>query len=177
MNFVIAAAYQWQKEGSKNPPNNSEMAIQQIITQIKNRFKQTAKGVEYKIDYRRLRASAGKTMLDSIIKRIEKANVVIIDITHPNPNVFLELGIAIYYSTKNSAFSFYLIKEKQEGKKPTDDLPSDLQGLFITQYTIKGENVSFDDGGSLRMSIIGDVKEYYNNLGKSTQAIDEINEN
>jgi hypothetical protein len=176
MNFVIAAAYQWQKEGSKNPSNNSEMAIKQIIAHVNIRFKPTVKGVEYKIDYRRLRASAGKTMLDSIIKRIEKANVVIIDITHPNPNVFLELGIAIYYSKQNPAFSFYLIKEKQEGKKPTDDLPSDLQGLFITQYSIKGGKVSFDDGGSLRMSIIGDVKEYYNNLGKSIQVIDEINE-
>lgn len=54
-------------------------------------------------------------------------------------------------------------------------MPSDLQGYFISTYTIQSGKAVFKDNGSLRMNIIGDIKVYYNDLVKPMDNIDEIN--
>lgn len=94
MPFTISSAYQW-KDKTTNKSTSSEKAIKEIVAQVNSYFKtrKLSTGVSYLINYKRLRASAGNNMLDSIIKRIKTSNIVIIDITHHNVNVFLELGI------------------------------------------------------------------------------------
>ena len=142
--FTIASAYCWsvknndektkdaKKESSKSVSiSNSELAIKHLASMIKNRFNGKSKdNIHYNINYRRLRASAGRNMLDSIIKRIESAQVIIIDITKNNPNVFLELGIALSISRNSEYPSVYLIKELTQNNSIMKDLPSDLQGYF-----------------------------------------------
>jgi len=92
--FTISSAYQWKKEGEKI--NNSETAIKHIYKIIKSRFSDNENiKFNYHINYRKLRASAGRTMLKSIIKRIEDSQVIIIDLTTDNKNVFIESGIAL----------------------------------------------------------------------------------
>ena len=188
--FTIASAYCWSAENvdekTKNALKrvkksfripNSELAIKHLASMIKNRFNsKTKKYINYNINYRRLRASAGLNMLASIIRRIETAQVVVIDITTNNSNVFLELGIALSISQKNKYPSVYLIKELRPGVPLLKDLPSDLQGYFISGYEVKNGKVVFKDNNSLRMSIEGDVKEFYNQqeLNQFDQ-IDEIN--
>jgi hypothetical protein len=73
--------------------------------------------------------------------------------------------------------SIYFIRQKKEHINLPEGVPSDLQGYFISEYTInnKGE-VSFKDNNSLRMSIESDVKEYFNTLNQTFNQIDEINE-
>ncbi|WP_127142124.1 hypothetical protein [Flagellimonas marinaquae] len=171
--FTISSAYQWSKD--ENGKNNSELAIKSITEHIKNRFSNNKNGkFNYNISYRRLRASAGRTMLKSIIKRIEDSQVVIIDLTTENKNVFIELGIALALEKSNDFLSIYLIREKNTNKKLPEGIPSDLQGYFISEYILdKNKKVIFKDNNSLRMSIESDVKEYFNSIIQSFNSIDE----
>jgi len=114
-------------------------------------------------------------MLDSIIKKIEEYQIVIIDITTTNQNVFIETGIALMLEKNNPQLSVYFIKEKDPEKALPNGIPSDLQGYFISEYVIdeKGK-MTFKDNNSLRMSIESDIKEYFNAKEESFNAIDEI---
>jgi hypothetical protein len=187
--FTIASAYCWSvknnngKTASKGTSKsislpNSKIAIKHLDSMIKNRFNGKIKdNIKYNINYRRLRASAGRNMLDSIIKRIETAQVIVIDITENNPNIFLELGIAMSISRKNEYPSVYLIKELTPSESIMKGLPSDLQGYFISGYEVKKGKAVFKDNNSLRMSIESDVKDYYNQYEDPNHfsQIDEIN--
>lgn len=105
--FTISSAYEWPKE--INEKHNSEKAIKKIVASVKKRFdnkNHNKTGIEFNVVYKRLRASAGRPLTDSIIKRIETANIVIIDITNNNKNVFIELGIALLYSKNNPKFLY-----------------------------------------------------------------------
>jgi len=174
--FTISAAYKWPNTNKKEKTNNSEIAIKHIAKMIGSRFNNKDRSSQKLISYKRLRASAGKTMLDSIIKRIETSNVIIIDISENNANVFLELGIAIALTRNNNNISVYIIKEKKENQSLLSSIPSDLQGYFISEYTVnaKGE-ATFHDNNSLRMSIESDVKDYYKIVLPDGQRVDEIN--
>jgi len=171
--FTISSAYQWKKEGEKI--NNSETAIKHIYKIIKSRFSDNENiKFNYHINYRKLRASAGRTMLKSIIKRIEDSQVIIIDLTTDNKNVFIESGIALALEKNNDFLSIYFIREKIDGKKLPDGLPTDLHGYFISEYIIdKNEKVIFKDNNSLRMSIESDVKEYFNQITTNFNPINE----
>jgi hypothetical protein len=143
---------------------------------IGSRFNNKDKSSQLQISYKRLRASAGKTMLDSIVKRIETSNVIIIDISENNANVFLELGIAIALTRNNNNISVYIIKEKKENQSLLSSIPSDLQGYFISEYTVNTKSeATFHDNNSLRMSIESDVKDYYKIVLPVGQRVDEIN--
>jgi hypothetical protein len=170
--FTISSAYQW----GKTQNNNSEKAIKRIVEIVKNRFSNNENGkFNYNINYRKLRASAGRTMLDSIYKRIVNSQVVIIDLTENNPNVYLEAGIALAIEKDNPYLSIYFIREKKEGLKLPEGIPSDLQGYFITEYSLDSNGkVTFNDTGSLRMSIESDVKEYFAATDEIFNQIDEF---
>ena len=166
--FTISSVYQWKT--NQNKQNNSEKAIKHLADMVKSRFADV-----YNVNYRRLRASAGKTMLYSIMDRIEDSQVIIIDITTSNKNVFLEAGIALTLKRKNRNLSIYFIIERNEEKVLLNRIPSDLQGYFISEYTVdKQGKVTFKDQNSLRMSIESDVKDYFNK--KKNDSFDQIDE-
>ncbi len=175
MNFRITAAYEWPKRNQKT--TDSELAIKKVVDQVKKRFNGNVhkNGLEYKIDFNRLRGSAGKSILDSIINRIESANVIIIDISENNRNVFLELGIALHVIRNKSNSYLYLIKKKVDNKDIVTELPGDIQGFFVSEYIVESGKVIFKDKNSLRMSIDSNVKEFYSLQEIEIDAIDEIN--
>lgn len=173
--FTISSAYQWYTD--KELTNNSELAIKSIAEMIKNKFSKNENGkLNYNINYRRLRASAGRTMLSSILKRIEDSQVIIIDITTENRNVYIETGIALALEKNNPFLSVYFIKERNNEMPLPNGIPSDLQGYFISEYVNEKGKIIFKDGNSLRMSIESDVKEYFNAREQTFNQIDEINE-
>jgi hypothetical protein len=171
--FTISSAYEWKKEGEKI--TNSETAIKHICKIVKSRFSDNEnKKFNYNINYRRLRASAGRTILKSIIKRIEDSQVIIIDLTSENSNVLIEAGIALALEKSNEFLSVYFIREKSDNKKLPEGIPGDLQGYFISEYIVeKNEKVIFKDNNSLRMSIESDIKEYFNSRENPFNPIDE----
>jgi hypothetical protein len=163
--FTISSGYQWSS-------NIAKLAIQQLSNSVINRFDgKNDKKLKYNINYRRLRSSAGRPIIDSIMEKIKDSQVLIFDISEKNPNVMLELGIALALSKENPFHSIYLICKK--GEPLPKDIPTDLHGYFISEYTYNSKDeVSFNDNGSLRLSIESDVKEYFNQFLK----FNEINE-
>jgi hypothetical protein len=74
----------------------------------------------------------------------------------------------------NDFHSIYFIREKIDGKKLPDGIPSDLKGYFILEYFLdKNEKLIFRDNNSLRMSIVSDIKDYFNLREQSFNSIDE----
>lgn len=173
--FTIAAAYQWPNKIEENKSPTSEQAIKKIIDSLKKRLtKNNKNGKEITLEFKRLRASAGKSMLDSIIKRIDGCSSLIVDISNKNANVYIELGIAISRARKDNSFSLYLIKEINNTKNVADDLPSDLQGYFISGYTKEKNGIVYKDKNSLLMSLVSDINDYYFVHGGGANT-DEIN--
>ena len=65
-------------------------------------------------------------------------------------------------SQDNEYLSIYLICKK--GEPLPKNIPTDLHGYFISEYSITKGKIKFEDSGTLRMSIESDVKEYFNHF-------------
>jgi hypothetical protein len=186
--FKIVAGYQWEYSCGKETNQKNEetvAAIKKIVEVIQNHVE--SRGLDVKIDYSRLRASAGRNVLSSINKKINESQVAIFDITLPNRNVFLELGIALARAERDSNFSVYLIKNVKNlnGYYKPDDcedknwilgIPSDLMGFFVSRFKRenKKSDVVFDDNGSLYMSILRDITGFINENENENIIINEI---
>jgi hypothetical protein len=72
-----------------------------------------------------------KQILDKIVEMIEEADFSIFDVTTWNPNVALELGVAI-----GAELDYYILFNS---KIAEGDVPSDLGGLDRIQYTSYNE--------------------------------------
>ncbi len=173
--FTIVAAYQWKdKKGGKS---KSEIAVKTLTNYLKNRFSNNESGKNnFNVSFRRLRGSAGDTLLASIAKRIYNAQVVIVDLSDGNPNVYLEAGIALSLLIQRQEFySVYFIRESKSKTPLPKGIPTDLHGYFISEYSIDEKNkVVFNDNNSLRMSIESDIKTYFNARNQTFDQIDEI---
>lgn len=170
--FTISSAYKWNSE---TKIDKSSVAIKRIVRMIQSRFDGKGnKKEKYDINYRRLRSSAGRTILSSIFNRIKGSQVIIFDISSLNNNVFIELGAALAFSESSNLLSVYIIRERSEKKIPKG-IPTDLHGYFITEYAEEKNEIVFKDHDSLRMSIESDVKEYFNQFDIFSQ-IDEISD-
>jgi hypothetical protein len=155
--FKIYGAYNWSEIDESDKVKKSKYSITAIsclIDQVKVRTKKS----NVKINYNRLRATAGSFLIDGINKRIINSNAIIFDITTFNPNVMFELGIAIECSRINNGANIYIICK---GKSIEDvKIPSDLQGYFISFYEIKNNKAVFHDNNSLAMRLVSDIEEF-----------------
>jgi hypothetical protein len=186
--FKIVAGYQWEITCSKNGKSMTNLfakkALRKIVNTVEEHIRERKLDVD--LDYARLRGGAGKNLLSSIIKRINESNVAIFDISLPNLNVMLELGIAIARAENDPNFSVYLIRNEKTNycdeivDKCKEDfwtltIPSDLQGYFISlfRYDEGNGNIIFLDNGSLYMSILRDIKSCLLQISEQTFSINE----
>lgn len=86
----------------------------------------------------RLRAGHGNTLIDSILERIERADVLLMDIAGRNPNVLFELGcaIALAYIQRKRVFILDEVKSAKDHTPINSDdaVPSDIQGKMFSFY-------------------------------------------
>jgi hypothetical protein len=160
MSIKIYGAYQWelnQKEGTSEKNKTSANALLTIVGRLKARVKLHDKSDELKIQYARLRATSGGFILDTIHNRMENAYALIFDITQFNPNVMLELGMALQMQRclKKSAKVFLIAHaEKYSDLK----MPGDLQGFFVSTYKVNNDgSIVFGDQNSLVMRMTSDI--------------------
>jgi hypothetical protein len=103
----------------------------------------------------RLRGKHGAPILDDIRSRIHAADVLIFDLDECNPNVLLELGVALANPLEGK-FVFILMKERQR-------IPSDLSGYLISYYKVTHEYTLVDPLGfyaALRSAVIERAKRH-----------------
>lgn len=157
--FKIFGAYEWYKR-DKEKNKNTPVVLKGLVAQVKGRVEKQLEGVSLKIQYNRLRATAGSFLLDGIVDRIENSDAVIFDITGFNPNVMFELGVAMQAARSTNGAKVYVICEGKEFDR--NKIPSDLDGYFVSFYEISKEGPVFHDGNSLAMRLVSEVARKYN---------------
>jgi hypothetical protein len=164
----IFFCYQWEIRAEKEPKDEvknqvSNLAMKKLQEMLKNSLKENF----LKVDFRRLRATAGNFVFDSIYSKIKEADFLIFDISHSNNNVMLELGMALSIQREiNPQLKIYII---QENNDKALKLPSDIQGYFASSYrhvkNKSSEQMTFKDGssliGSMRNSVLSLINDYF----------------
>ena len=165
----IFAAYTWtvdvdnDSDTGKKKNKFSGRAIKEIITRVQLRLDnyqdKNPDIVLPKLFYSRLRSTSGSFVFESIRERMSNAYAVIFDITDKNPNVMLELGIALELQRNiEHPAKVFLIACAESFSDEL--LPSDLRGYFLTTYWIdETQKLFFGDSGSLVMRIFSDILE------------------
>ncbi len=82
----------------------------------------------------RLRAMHGGSVLDILLQRIERADILVFDITGLRPNVLVEIGMAL--ALKGCSGRVFIFQKVDARGKPIKHAktPSDLCGYFFTRY-------------------------------------------
>lgn len=158
--FKIYGAYEWHIRAQEAKNEYSPLVIKSLIRQLENRVVKNLKDDSIKLRYNRLRATAGSYLLDGIIDRVNNCDALIFDITNYNPNVMFELGIAVIASRQLKSRKVFIICEGKDFNSA--NVPSDLQGYFISLYEIKNNKAEFHDNNSLAMSIISEISDKFN---------------
>lgn len=79
----------------------------------------------------RMRAMHGGELLQVLLERIRETDILIFDISEQNPNVLIELGMALAMKPSGVVFVFQRVDDRGE---PAPATPSDLSGYFLTRY-------------------------------------------
>ena len=165
----IFASYQWTNDAGvdvklvKEKNKITGLAIQEIIKRVRHRIDTFQRNhpdvIIPNLFYSRLRATSGTFVFESIRQRITNSYAIIFDITNKNPNVMLELGIALELQRHiEHPAKVFLIAHAESFYH--DLLPSDLKGYFLTTYWAKNDtSIVFGDSGSLVMRITSDIME------------------
>lgn len=159
----IRFAYAWNNENEKPISDKKYLwellknTLQKCCAQI-NSAQQRKKlpAVPFRIS--RMRAIHGDVILCNLLQRCSDANILIFDITERNPNVMLELGIALGVKQGGNG-NIFILQEADENDKPLKKLPSDLQGYFLTYYKRKNGQLIFSDLLGFRSALLSRIRE------------------
>jgi hypothetical protein len=112
---------------------------------------------EYKLDIRlhRLRGRQGMNLLSTLRERIGRADALVMDLAGNNPNVLIEVGMAVAMQ-KGESGGLIILKPK------TEPWPSNLQGIVYCNYDKSLRRGLEDQAGfraALRARILKVAKE------------------
>ncbi len=130
-------------------------------------------------EVRRLRATAGRPITERIIEAVDEADILIFDISDapckkcpdpskglncPNPNVCIEMGIALAKGKQ-----MFLIKEGSH------KAPSNLQGFYVSSYEASSAGkLPMNKDPSLRASLVSAIlRAFCARNGMSFDAVED----
>lgn len=191
--ITVVVGYGWQKiDDSKNDdlatnvenaktqkdfkPDGYGVLHDEFWKSIKTKFKPKCSGVEKSlaanVSFKRLRASHGKIVWQSILDNIRSAEVLVFDIANPpkkmpdkecdienvitnfNSNVLVEIGVALGLDKRVVLMC---------PKHLFEDVPSDLKGYLWTTYTGKISKNRFErvfcDERGIQNAFMGMLRE------------------
>jgi hypothetical protein len=156
----VLVAYEWSSDELDHP----------IWPFIRDHVKRILDGIEgsrsvgnsrsiFKYTIGRMRAHHGADILAAILRRCQETDIIIFDISSRNPNVMVELGIALGSKGPQSGQVFVLQDEEALNTKGEPvgfpgNVPSDLRGYCITSHKVKGKKRVFVDFQGFRSSIV-----------------------
>ena len=124
----------WTKKGKTTVPIRQDKRwaflrdlVKSVIDECQARV-HTSRG-EHKLHVRlhRLRGQQGMNLLSTLRNRIERADALVMDLAGGNPNVLLEVGMAVAMH-KAELGALIILKPKNES------WPSNLQGIVYCNY-------------------------------------------
>jgi hypothetical protein len=130
----ICVSCPWSKKGKSTVPVRQDKRwvflrglVMKVIDECKARGR--ASPGKYKLDIRlyRLRGRQGMHLLSTLRDRIQRADALVMDLAGHNPNVLLEVGMAVAMN-KGESGALIILKPKNE------PLPSNLQGTVYCNY-------------------------------------------
>ena len=130
----ICVSFPWTRRGKSTMPIRQDKRwlflrerITKVIDECKRRS-ETSPG-KYKLDIRlyRLRGRQGMHLLSTLRDRIQRADVLVVDLAGRNANVLLEVGMAVGMNKAESGALIIL-------KPGNEALPSNLQGIVYCNY-------------------------------------------
>ncbi len=130
----ICVSCPWTRRGKSTVPIRQDKRwafLRELITKVIDECKrrgETAPG-KHKLDIRlyRLRGRQGMHLLSTLRDRIQRADALVVDLAGRNPNVLLEVGMAVG-TNKGESGALIILKPKNEA------LPSNLQGIVYCNY-------------------------------------------
>lgn len=166
----IRIAYPWGKGATSK--DQKYLFLKGLVRNTASAVEKMAvlEGAAIQVSVSRLRARHGVEILAEIRRRIRSADVLLFDLDNENPNVLIELGIALS-SIENAPAIFILLKEGQK-------IPSDLSGYLITFYREIEDYRLVDSSGftaALRSELMARAREkgisFGSNLAPNEDAI------
>jgi hypothetical protein len=136
--MTIRIGYQWSDRHDKS--HDDELAnrydfireqIQSVEKEVVNRLGKRKGTFDLCVRVGRMRALHGAEVLPRLRELCQTTDILVFDITDKNPNVMLELGMALTAKAQTPGHVFIFCK------KTSEDLcavPSDLRGCFITFF-------------------------------------------
>jgi hypothetical protein len=166
----IRVGYDW---GSNEPNSKAQKRwsfirdlISDAIVEL-NKRQHKLKKAPLNVRLARMRAIHGGEVLGTFIKRCKDSDILVFDISTENPNVMLELGLAI--AAKKSCPCIYVFHEQKGGEFEVKDIPSDLRGYFITSYrkadSKSGDTYKLVDQRGFKSSLMARISEVARDKG------------
>lgn len=145
--------------------------IKKVTNDVTTRSENRPGDRKLDIQIKRLRGQHGQFILKALIDRIEQGDVLIVDIGGQrhgdfNPNVLIELGIALGMGKLDSENLFIL-------KPATLSWPSDLHGILYTDYEVHEDSLKLKDAVGFHAALRGtlmNIARQKNMLGDVKQA-------
>ena len=142
----------WESQVVK--PDEIELEAEVILDKTA-RSTNVMKEMAYHLEIKRLRSAPGRMIWPTICERIQRADLVVMDLTpregeeSTRPSVLLELGYAL--AQESSGLPVYVVVSDYANQKHL--VPSDLQGLHVGVIPVGG--VIAD--ASLRRALVNDL--------------------
>ena len=142
--ITIRVGYEWtdrKQEPKAAPPQERykfiKDATEVVIAEVVKRGASRKGKYALYIQVGRMRAMHGSELLPRFRDLCKNTDIVAFDITGENPNVMLELGMALAAKAETPG-RVYIFKQKTIDESP---IPGDLPGYFITYFhTEQGKN-------------------------------------
>jgi hypothetical protein len=178
----ILVSHEWEKNCDEIVPVRQDKRwigirdlIKKVTNDVEKRLKDRPGEKTLEIQIKRLRGQHGQFILNALIDRIDQGDILIVDIGGErygsyNPNVLIELGIALGMGKLHSENLFIL--------KPVGlNWPSDLQGILYTEYELEKNTLKLKDSigfhAALRGCLINTARQK-NMIGSSKKPLISI---
>lgn len=154
---------------------------------IRDRFKKVFKSVEKqrgnnRFAYRvqRMRSFQGTMILGAILNRCKAADILAFDISTLNPNVMLELGIALGEKGMMSGEVFVFVDSKKTLQNGSPKwtarvtIPSDLTGYLLVYFNQDGPKPEMADGRGFDAAVRFKILEIAAQRGMLVQSSGDV---
>jgi hypothetical protein len=123
--LIVVFGYQWQSEryDSKQLANNLQAMFAGAVDSLRG-----GSPAAVELDFRPLRAGYGEHLFNKIARDIIGSDVAIFDTSDQNPNVMIEMGVALTWGVR--------VLPIRETNSP--ELPSDISGQTWATYSNSG---------------------------------------
>jgi hypothetical protein len=152
----------WSKRGRSTVPVRQDKRwsflralIKKVIDECEARVRTSPGEYKLTVHLHRLRGRQGMNLLSTLRERIAGADALVMDLAGHNPNVLIEVGMAVAMH-KGESGSLIILKPKNE------PWPSNLQGIVYCNYDKSLRRGLEDQAGfraALRTRILNVAKE------------------